>query len=409
MIVLIPTIINLWLLVFGLFFVFSSRCDNNAEALMLPQYHPVSMPASHNTGLYRIARHVTSGSKNDSNGNGNGNSNSGIQDASTIPRDFRDSLSMRSQHQRWTGVLLLSMLQQQGVADVNVGVNSDEFGSVENTRREQQRQVVLSSPIASTTLATANNNDINSDKNVETTKSLRNGQQQLQLEQLQLERDKVERILDANTILLKKNGTVRLAGVRMPSASSGGTNSNFQFPTCFTYSPSYKVRQLLPKKTSVRIQTVVGSNSNNNIPQVVLTRSEDSLVVNEELVKTGFAVVKTGFAKQQQQQQSSSSSNSIIDAESLLALQENARSQGLGIFSKCNSDDLAKGSNNDSNGQNTGPSSSNFVAEFEPLERSMETIYLSDGGKRQVRDKVTMARNSFSKENPPKNPGDVRS
>jgi len=116
--------------------------------------------------------------------------------------------------------------------------------------------------------------------------------------------------------------------------------------------------------------------------------------------------VKTGFAKQQQQ--SSSSSNSIIDAKSLLALQENARSQGLGIFSKCNSDHAAEGSSNNDNDQNTASSSSNFVAEFEPLERSMETIYLSDGGKRQVRDEITMARNSFSKENPPKNPGDVR-
>eukprot|EP00536_Pseudo-nitzschia_multiseries_P008742 jgi/Psemu1/198970/e_gw1.228.36.1 len=293
-------------------------------------------------------------------------------------------------HSRYSGVLLLSLLQQQ-----QGGVDLDDPGSAVENRWSQQ-QLLSSSPVVSTTLTTANGNN-DSDQ---TAGSPRIGQQQLQ----QLESDKVERVLDANTILLQKKGMVRLAGVRMPSVSSGGTNSNFQFPTCFTYSPSYKVRQLLPKKTPVRIQTLAaGSNSNNNIPQVVLVRTEDSLVVNEELVKTGFAVVKTGFAKQQQQQQqqlASVSSGPIIDAESLQALQDEARSKGLGIFSRCD------GGVDTVTGDPNAPSTSSFVADFEPLERSVETVYLSDGGKRRVRDDSSTV--TFSKDNPPKNPGDVR-
>ena len=82
----------------------------------------------------------------------------------------------------------------------------------------------------------------------------------------------------------------------------------------------------------------------------------------------------------------------IIDADYLTALQENAQSKGLGIFIKCTAD-----------GEKVTES---FVAEFEPLEKSMEKVYLSDGGKRLLRDET--ANVVFSKENPPKNPGDTK-
>ncbi len=245
-----------------------------------------------------------------------------------------------STHHQWTGILLLSLLSQQD--EVQPPSASDHS---------------LSSSSLTTTNSEAKINAI----------------------EKTLEHDKIERIVDANTIQLKKKGVVKLAGVRMPSAS------NFQFPTCFTYSPSYKIRQLLPKKTNVLIQTVGAAND--KIPQVVLVRSEDSLIINQELVKTGFAVVKNGFKQQQ------TSSQALIDAESLTALQETARSKGMGIFSQCTP-------------ENPDNKVDSFVADFEPLERSMETVYFSDGGKQMLRDDSTKV--VYTKENPPRNPGDTK-
>lgn len=271
-----------------------------------------------------------------------------------------DYLSMTT-HREWTGALLLSLLQP---ADETL------TSSTQSLRNEYDNSVP--ERLSSSSLVTADSD----------TKS------RLKAVEKGLERDKIERIVDANTIQLKKKGVVKLAGVRMPSVSSG-TNSNFQFPTCFTYSPSYKVRQLLPKKTSVLVQTVGGASSS-GIPQVVLVRSEDSLVVNEELVKTGFAVVKNGFSKQQSSLPPSS--KAIIDADFLNSLQENARSNGLGIYLQCTAE-----------GEKT---TETFVADFEPLEKSMETVYFSDGGKQMLRDETT--RVAYSKNNPPKNPGDTK-
>lgn len=263
---------------------------------------------------------------------------------------------------RFTGVLLLSLLnQQQQEQQPHETSTAFEFEINQNTEKD----AASVSPIVSTSLTTSDSQIATKREDVFRT----------------LESDKIERIVDANTILLKKKGMVRLAAVRMPSVSSGGTNSNFQFPTCFSYGPSYKVRQLLPKKTSVLVQTL-GSSNNNNLPQVVLVRSDDSLVVNEELVKTGFAVVKTGFGKQEP------ASTSILDADSLKALQERARQNGLGIFSTCEKKET----------------DDDFVADFEPLERSTETVYFSDGGKLRVRDEAAIAATAGA----PKNPGDVR-
>ena len=270
-----------------------------------------------------------------------------------------DMFNPMGNRHRWDEVVLLSFLQQ-----------NDYISDFRSDRGQKSP-----SPISSTSLATAKADEM----------------MEVKMNGKLFENDKVERILDANTIQLKKKGVVRLAGVRMPSVGGGGTNSNFQFPACFEYNPSYKVRQLLPKNTVVKIQ-IDDSASKNGIPQVVVIRDEDSLVVNEALVKTGFAVVKNGFAKQQSSR--SLSNQLIIDADSLMDLQEAARSKGLGIFSKCKQEN------------SNGVADANFVAEFEPLERSMETVYLSDGGKRQLRDETT--KRTFSSENPPKNPGDTK-
>jgi endonuclease YncB( thermonuclease family) len=325
-------------LCFVFFFLFVFPCNNNSDGLIINHVSVPTLPSE----LHNLFSSETGDTIHDR----------------TTPHYAHNSIGT---HHQWTGVLLLSLLQQE---------DDDVFGSTQLNKSKE-----LLSTASLTSLTTANID--------EKIKVRFNGKS--------FERDKVERILDANTIQLKNKGVVKLAGVRMPSVSSGGTNSNFQFPTCFTYSPSYKIRKLLPKNTIVQIETL-GGVTTNNVPQVVLIRNDDSLVVNEELVKTGFAVVKNGFAKQQLSL--SSSSLSTIDADALTTLQESARSKGLGIFSNCNAenDDIV--------------AADSFVADFEPLERTMETVYLSDGGKQVLRDETTMT--TFSKENPPKNPRDTK-
>jgi endonuclease YncB( thermonuclease family) len=205
------------------------------------------------------------------------------------------------------------------------------------------------------------------------------------------EMDQVERILDANTIQLKKKGVVRLAMVRMPSTSSSG---NFQFPECFPYSPSYKIRQLIPKSTVVRIQTVrnASSSNKNNPPTVILVRDKDSVVVNRELVKAGFAKV----INQSSLSTGTTEPSSLVDRNELLTLQNRAQVEGLGIFSRCDADSFKSG---DGGGISKIPV---VDAQFEPMERTTETVFTDDGGKQYLRIET------IKDTSPPANPGDIK-
>ncbi|OEU23161.1 hypothetical protein FRACYDRAFT_233330 [Fragilariopsis cylindrus CCMP1102] len=261
-----------------------------------------------------------------------------------FPRISNDSNQYKNQynnHHLTDGILLLSLLDQHD----NNGNNNVIVADADNSNNHLFMMTTTTTTLAS-----------NSNSNSKDTYS----------------NDKVERILDANTIQLKKMGTVRLSDVRMPSVSSGST---FQFSSCYTKSPSYKIRQLLPSKTSVRVVVTAQNNSNNNnnkIPQVVIIRNDDSLIINEELVKTGYAV--------------------ILDLESLKALQEQAKAQGIGIFTTCEIEN-----ENDSK----------ITAIFEPLERSVETIYGVDGGRQQIRDETELINKQKLNINPTNNPGGI--
>jgi endonuclease YncB( thermonuclease family) len=204
--------------------------------------------------------------------------------------------------------------------------------------------------------------------------------------------DQVERILDGNTIQLKKFGIVRLAGIQMPS----GTSSSFQFPSCFSYSPSYKLRQLLPKATSVQVEVVQSSSTSTSptkLVQVVLVRKEDGLVVNEELVKAGFArVVKPKNTA------TATGTSTLLNFDLLSTFEEEARSTGLGIHTKC--EPLQESTSDGTKGKAIPVA--DFVAEFEPLEKSIETVWAADGGTQRIRTQET------SSNSPPANPGDVK-
>lgn len=174
------------------------------------------------------------------------------------------------------------------------------------------------------------------------------------------EKDQVIRVIDANTIKLQRSGIVSLAAVKTPIPGYG----NFQFPECFTYSPAYKLRQLLPKKSSVLVKKVSSN-------QAVIVRN-DMTLVNQELVKAGFARVRTTNLASQ-----------YMNTKDLQTWQSEATAKGLGIFKRC--DDTA-----------VAP-----VAEFEALEFTVETKWFDDGGKQ-----VTKQRESVRSQ--PKNPRDTK-
>ena len=178
--------------------------------------------------------------------------------------------------------------------------------------------------------------------------------------------DKVKRVIDASTIQLEKNGYISLESVR-------GAGSTYKLPDCMDKSPSFKLRKLLPKGTNVRFVSLNDimksgdgqstSSSSNTTPRVWIIRSDDELLINQELVRSGFALVRKG---------SKGAPDMMND---LLKLEQSAKEQGLGIYKSCDGVNASSG-NADSNSLQT----SNFVAEFEPLDFVTEIQYGDDGG-----------------------------
>ena len=195
--------------------------------------------------------------------------------------------------------------------------------------------------------------------------------------------DTVKRVVDASTIQLEKGGYVSLATVR-------GAGSTYQLPECLTYAPSYKLRQLLPKGSAVHLINLDGKGSKSSAtpPRVWIIREKDNLLVNEELVKTGFAFVRKGSKAPEEMMQD------LIKEEQL------AKDKGLGIYKSCTENER-EGDKETMNG-NSIPSA-NFVAEFEPLDYTTEIEYGEDGGK-----SIVVFRKDAPSSSPPKNPGDIK-
>ena len=197
--------------------------------------------------------------------------------------------------------------------------------------------------------------------------------------------DKVKRVVDASTVQLEKMGYVSLESVR-------GAGSTYQLPDCFAKAPSYKLRQLLNKGSVVRLVSLddimqdgsMAKGASSNTPRMWLIREKDGLRVNEELVRTGFALVRRG---------TKAPPGMMTD---LIKLEQSAKEQGLGIFTTCTDSGAT-----DSDG-NAVQKTSNFVAEFEELDFTTEIQYGDDGGK-----SVLVSKREASS-SPPRNPGDVK-
>jgi hypothetical protein len=215
---------------------------------------------------------------------------------------------------------------------------------------------------------------------------------------LKWERDQVVRVMDPNTIRLKQRGLVTMAAVRTPLP--GFSNINFQYPDCFTYDPAYKITQLLPAQTDVLVYVIPpppaessSSTSSSSdfssssttttttpiavAPAAILIRQEDQVMVNRELVRTGFARIRRPNPAVEE----------VLPRAELVSLQAVAQSKGLGLYVRCNKDDNdVKEATNDRNVI--------VQAEFEPIVRRQS-------------DRVVAAA-AVSSKDPPSNPGDIK-
>jgi len=207
--------------------------------------------------------------------------------------------------------------------------------------------------------------------------------------------EKVKRVIDASTIQLEKGGYISLESVR-------GAGSTYQLPDCMTYAPSYKLKQLLPKGTMVRYINLGDAMNNNDAvakssksssttPRVWIVRDKDEMLINQELVRTGFAFVRKG----------AKAPTDMMD--DLIRMEQTAKEQGLGIYNTCSA--IEGGTTTFDNNDNSSiQTTSNFVAEFEPLDYTTETRYGDDGGKLVIVSRQDLEASST----PPPNPGDVK-
>ena len=195
-------------------------------------------------------------------------------------------------------------------------------------------------------------------------------------------RDRVVRVLsDQPVIKLEKSGLVSLAGLQLPKAYDSSVNGN-----CASFTtPTAKLQQLLPPGTNVR----VGFIDDDRIPRkavLVLSSSDGTSLtsVQGEMIRRGYSRV----------------SQKSIDTIQPLApglvdewifLENDAKNHHLGpMHRSCSAE-----------GTTTAP-----MAEFQPLEYTVQTDWREDGG-RPVR------RRNPDFDNPqgtvrPANPGDVK-
>jgi hypothetical protein len=200
-----------------------------------------------------------------------------------------------------------------------------------------------------------------------------------QLSTIKTEKDEVVRVLDANTVKMQKSGLVTMALAKTPS----GYNKNDAFPDCMSKSPSSKIRKLLPKGTKVGIRFVdeVGGGSNGRPREalvIVSRQNEEPLLVNSELIRTGFAKPSA---------RGKESSEILLPgiSEGMQHMQADAKERGLGMYTRCENAETIS-----------------LEDQFEEMAYTVTTQYGDDGGKQ-----VIVKRNDGVQEKP-KNPGDTK-
>jgi len=191
----------------------------------------------------------------------------------------------------------------------------------------------------------------------------------------------VVRVLDANTVKLKRGGLVTFAAVGSPS---GYNQQDFSFPECMTKSPSSKTRNLLPAKSRVGVYYVNTYRVDGNKPRSALVVTDkEELLVNLELVKSGFARPVSRGSEEVEQ------ALGVQFIKELREMQQQAKDAGAGFYARCEKSDSSITASED---------------QFEPLDYTVETKWGDDGGK-QV---IVNRKDNDIKAKMPANPGDTK-
>ena len=203
------------------------------------------------------------------------------------------------------------------------------------------------------------------------------------LERLGLERDEVVRVLDANTIKLRRVGLVTFAAVSTPS---GYNPQGPAIPECMAKSPSSRARTLLPVGSRVRVLFVdgaggSGSGSGRKAREALVVAEKGNVLVNAELVRSGFArPVARG-------REGAARALGPDFVEDLRRMEQQAKDAEAGFYVRCDKvkNDLVASDD-----------------QFEPLQYTVETKWGDDGGKQ-----IVVQRTEASDEVPP-NPRDTK-
>lgn len=133
--------------------------------------------------------------------------------------------------------------------------------------------------------------------------------------------DRVERVVDGDTLILSDLGRVRMIGMNTPETVAPAQRQGAP-PQCFGPEASAATKAMLPAGTAVRLETDVEPQDRYGRALVYVYREPDDSFINGKLVEEGFARAKS-YGKN-------------IRYEGLLAsLQQDAKAGRKGLWSAC--------------------------------------------------------------------------
>jgi micrococcal nuclease len=127
----------------------------------------------------------------------------------------------------------------------------------------------------------------------------------------------VDRVVDGDTIVVSRGGTVRLIGVDTPE-----TKDPRRPVGCFGKEASRFTASLLPRGTRVRLVGDVEQRDRYDRTLAYVYRVSDGLFVNAELLRRGYGQVLT-------------IPPNVAHAEEFVALAGQARAAGVGLWQAC--------------------------------------------------------------------------
>lgn len=104
--------------------------------------------------------------------------------------------------------------------------------------------------------------------------------------------DRVDRVVDGDTLVLDNLGRVRLIGMNTPETVAPAQRQGAP-PQCYGPEASAATKALLPKGTSVRLETDEAPRDKYGRALAYVFREPDDTFINGRLVEQGFARVKT--------------------------------------------------------------------------------------------------------------------